>query len=99
MLLAERITAELDQEIDRKVEQVCNIRNSPGVIQVRGGAPAQAVPPSTIETLAMTVLEINAFRRGLDRAREIVAAELNAFVDPQSVGGGEEKLNDVKELY
>ena len=100
--LRDRSVQLIDAEIDSMVNVACNVRGSRGAIGRNGaGQPTQTVPPSGIEDIALLILETNAFRRGLDKAREIIVQQHQKLIAPDSIpsGAGEEEKKGADPIY
>lgn len=91
-----RVLAVLDYEIKRHAELALDVRRSEGVATERG---EQKAPSSRIEDIAFKILELNAFRRGVEAARNTVIEEHQKLIAPESIPSGAAKEEALEPLY
>lgn len=79
--LKRRVDGALERLILVAADEVMNARRGKGI---------------TMEDIAMFVLEANAFRRGLEKAKDALLEEYTKFVAPDSIPSGASEEDDLE---
>lgn len=88
--LKRRLSAVLDLEIERYAKLALQQQRQPGAISKIG----MVAPPSTAEDIGLIVLEANAFRRGVEAAKNALIEQHQLLVAPDTPPNDGEPLEE-----
>lgn len=97
-ILAERTLTEMGKHLQQNAAEVMNLRYSAAtgaMVNSPGGGVAGGIlmPASSAEDIGLQAIEINAYRRGMQEAADILREQLQQLIAPEPEVPPAERVN------
>lgn len=92
-ILAERVLSEMGKHLQQNAAEVMNLRYSAATSGTTASGVTVVVPSTSAEQLGLQAAEINAFRRGMQEAADILREQLQALIAPEPEVPPAERVN------